>query len=212
MRTSEDIAELAAALVAAQGHLNNAAKDSKNPHFRSAFASLESVRAATQGPLAEQGLCIVQGLSTSDNGAVICTTRLLHKSGQWIEDSLAMRPTKNDPQGMGSAATYARRYSLMALVGIAPTDDDGNAASRPVPTRSPRGGKVAKWSDTQRAAFFASLSEAGVSLEYDVLAAWCEQKGQPRPSDLPTDRRDKLARWLIDGGAVEVHEWAGRGE
>jgi hypothetical protein len=128
MRTSDTLSALAPALVAAQADLANVHRDSKNPHFRSRFASLEAVRDATAGPLAAHGLVIVQGLASDDKGRVVCTTRLLHASGEWMESDFAVQPVKQDPQAYGSAATYARRYALMGMCGIAPTDDDGEAA------------------------------------------------------------------------------------
>jgi hypothetical protein len=72
-----------------------------------------------------------------DGQMVMVTTRLLHEGGASVTSTLAMRPTKNDPQGVGSAITYARRYSLLAMTGAAPEDDDGNAASRPARDYSP---------------------------------------------------------------------------
>ena len=128
MRTSENINEIAAALAKAQGAIAGAVKDSTNPHFRSGFASLASVMDALREPFAAHGLSYVQPLSTAEN-AVVVTTRLMHSSGQWLEESLAVPLAKNDAQGLGSAATYGRRYTLSAMGGIAQVDDDGNAAT-----------------------------------------------------------------------------------
>lgn len=128
MQTSEHLNELATALAKAQAHIQNAHKDAKNPFFNSKYADLASVWDACRKPLTDQGLSVVQTLSSSD-GIIICTTMLLHGSGQFIRSEFAMRPIDAKPQTAGSTATYLRRYSLQAVVGIAPEDDDGNAAS-----------------------------------------------------------------------------------
>jgi hypothetical protein len=127
MNKSETIAELATALSAAQGEIEGAVKDSTNPHFRSKYADLGAVWAACRPALAKHGLAIVQ-LPRSQDGCILLETVLMHKSGEWISDTLALPVSKPDAQGYGSAMTYARRYGLMAVVGIAPEDDDGNAA------------------------------------------------------------------------------------
>ena len=129
---SEAIGELAAALAAAQGEMTAASKDATNPHFKSRYATLASVWDAIRGPLSQHGLSVSQVLESAENGVgVAVRTMLLHSSGQWIASRYVMPITdKLTPQAMGSAITYARRYALSAIVGIAPDDDDdGNAAS-----------------------------------------------------------------------------------
>ena len=130
--TSAEIGELAKALAAAQGEMTAASKDATNPHFKSRYATLASVWDAIRGPLSRNGLSVSQVLETPDAGpGVIVRTILLHTSGQWIASRYVMPiPDKLTPQAVGSAITYARRYALSAIVGIAPDDDDdGNAAS-----------------------------------------------------------------------------------
>ena len=127
MKMSEQINELALALSKAQGQIKGALKDSSNPFFKSKYADLTSVWEACREPLTKNGLAVTQTTSPSD-GVVVVTT-LLHQSGQWIQGELYMKPTKDDPQGVGSCLTYARRYALAAMVGVAPEDDDANAAS-----------------------------------------------------------------------------------
>lgn len=129
MKTSEQINELAAALAAAQGEIDNAIADSENPHFKSTYADLASVRRAIRAPLAKHGLSIIQ-LPTTIEGKPWLTTRLLHKSGQWIEDACQLLVEKPTMQGLGSAITYMRRYATEAVTGIAEQDDDGNEASK----------------------------------------------------------------------------------
>jgi len=129
MIKSESIAKLADALSKAQKEMKNAIKDSSNPFFKSNYADLASVREACQGPLSDHGLAVIQLPETDSEGKPCVTSVLLHSSGEWIAGTLTMNPVKADPQGIGSAITYARRYQLAAITGIATEDDDGNAAS-----------------------------------------------------------------------------------
>ena len=126
-----DLNELATALAAAQAEMANPRFDKVNPGFRSKYASLAAVRDAVVPVLSRHGIAVVQNL-TSTEGGIACTTLLLHKSGQQIQCTLALPANKQDAQGLGSAATYARRYLLMAMTGVVgDEDDDGNAASKP---------------------------------------------------------------------------------
>ena len=137
MQTSEQINELAAALAKAQGQIQAASRDRENPHFRSRYADLASVWDACRVALSLNGLAVVQGPALADRGVSV-TTRLLHSSGQWAESTLILPMDKATAQGAGSAITYARRYALAAMVGVAPDDDDdGNAASQPAQQQRP---------------------------------------------------------------------------
>ncbi len=127
MRMSQTISDLATALAKAQGAIDDAQKGSLNPHFKSRYADLAAVRAAIREPLAVNDLSYVQFARVAGS-TVEVETMLLHKSGEYMAETLAMPVGKPDAQGIGSAITYARRYSLMAMIGIAPDDDDGNAA------------------------------------------------------------------------------------
>lgn len=120
---------LATALAAAQGQMEGAKKDTANPFHKSKYADLASVWEAIRGPLSANGLSVVQLVTEAPAGFVGLTTILLHSSGQQISSTFHM-PVKdaNNPQAVGSALTYARRYALSALVGVAPEDDDGNFA------------------------------------------------------------------------------------
>ncbi len=151
MTRSEQINELATALAKAQGAIEGAKKDAKNPHFGSKYAALSSVWDACREPLSKHGLSVVQLprlVSVGESSWLIeCETALLHETGQFLSDTLAVPVTKVDAQGVGSAITYARRYSLMALLGIAPEDDDANAAvgaSADRPARKQSGPQVAR--------------------------------------------------------------------
>ena len=128
MTRSDTIAELTKALVKAQKAVKGAAKSSLNPHFKSKYADLSEVMDACLPALNANGLAVLQPVK-ADGPLVTITTMLVHESGEWIAEDLAMKAVQDTPQGVGSAITYGRRYGLSALVGVAPEDDDGNAAS-----------------------------------------------------------------------------------
>lgn len=131
MNQSESIAKLAEALAKAQGVMEGASKDASNPFFKSKYADLASVWDACRKPLSDNGLSVVQmSRFIPEQPDLVCIeTMLIHSSGEWIRGQLAVKPVKSDPQSVGSCITYLRRYSLQSIVGIAPEDDDGNAAS-----------------------------------------------------------------------------------
>lgn len=129
MEMSESINELSGALSKAQARIIGALKDAANPFFKSKYADLSSVWDAVREPLTANGLAVIQTTSAPPDGSsVIVTTMLAHSSGQWVRDSLVLQPTKRDPQGIGSAITYGRRYALAAITGCPQIDDDGEAA------------------------------------------------------------------------------------
>jgi hypothetical protein len=125
--------QIAAALVKAQREFGPALKTSSNPHFKSRYADLAACVEAVMEGLNNNGVMLMQHCHESDSG-VIVETVFVHESGEiFSAGKLHVPATKHDAQGYGSALTYARRYSLMAACGIAPEDDDGNAASRKAP-------------------------------------------------------------------------------
>ena len=138
MEQSAEIKDLATALSKAQKEIKGAVKDSNNPFFNSQYADLSSVWEACRSALCANDLSVIQTTNGNTHDVVTVETMLCHSSGQWVKGSLTMKPTKPDPQGIGSAITYARRYALAAMVGVSPEDDDGQAASqsRPVATKS----------------------------------------------------------------------------
>jgi hypothetical protein len=127
MKMSETITELAGALAAAQGQIDDASKASENPYFKSKYADLAAVRAVIREPLANNGLAIIQAPRTVQGGAEV-ETMLVHKSGEYIAETLFMPAGKADPHGYASAITYARRIGIMSLLALASYDDDGNTA------------------------------------------------------------------------------------
>jgi len=121
--------KVAAAFVKAQKAFGPALKTSTNPHFRSRYADLSACVEAVIDALNANGIGLMQRTYECNDGVMIETV-LIHESGEVLEGGMLHVPAaKQDPQGYGSALTYARRYSLMSCVGIAPEDDDGNAST-----------------------------------------------------------------------------------
>lgn len=123
--------EIAAALVKAQKAFGPALKTSTNPAFRSKYAKLENCIEAVIDALNDNGIMLMQQTRACEDGVIVETT-FIHESGEMLSGGILHVPAaKHDPQGYGSALTYARRYSLQAACGIAPEDDDGEAATKP---------------------------------------------------------------------------------
>lgn len=139
---SENINELAAALSKAQGQIMGAKKDSQNPFFKSNYADLASVWDAIREPLSKNGLAVIQTMEAAVGEETLLHTTLCHSSGQWIRGYLAIKAKDTSPQAQGSAITYARRYALAAIVGVAQIDDDANAAQGHVQTPAFRPGTM----------------------------------------------------------------------
>lgn len=154
MNRSESIANLAKALSGFQGELEAPKKTSDNPYFKSKYADLAAVLHSAKLLLIKYELAVVQATDVIDGKLYLLTT-LMHSSGEWITAVYPVRPrpTKDKdtgqiiadtPVAMGSALTYARRYSVMAMLGIASEDDDGAAVSEtfapPAPTSLENGG------------------------------------------------------------------------
>lgn len=125
---SPRIGRLALALSKAQAQIEGASKSATNPHFKSRYADLASVWDACREALTSNELAVVQTTTGGEGRTVVVRTTLMHSSGEWICGELTMTPLKPGPQELGSCITYARRYALAAMVGVAPEDDDGEAA------------------------------------------------------------------------------------
>ena len=128
MRNSESLASISPALVKAINAIEGVKKGAANPFFKSKYANLESVIEAAHDALAANGLAVMQGPGPMDGNCITLTTRLIHTSGEWIETDFSLPAGKMDPQAAGSAITYARRYSLMAMLNMPAVDDDGEAS------------------------------------------------------------------------------------
>ena len=127
MLKSESIAALAKAIALSQLHVENALKSSTNPHFKSKYADLAEILNTVRPVFSANGIAIVQ-TPTFESGVASVETMLCHESGEFISSVCSSPVSKQDAQGIGSAITYLRRYSLAAMCGIAQADDDGQHA------------------------------------------------------------------------------------
>lgn len=132
-KTEASHKSIAVALAAAQATMGKALKSSSNPHFESKYADLSSVVDACMPSLNEHGIAVIQPTSDDENGRYVETILIHGESGEELRCRVPLIVSKNDMQGYGSAVTYARRYGLMSMAGIAPEDDDGNAAAKAAP-------------------------------------------------------------------------------
>lgn len=193
---SESIAELAKALAKAQGEMEAAKKDSANPFFNSHYADLASVRDAIREPFAKNGLAVAQiPASVATDGTVRLSTMLMHASGEWIAGDLTMKAIKNDPQAIGSCLTYARRYALSAITGVATEDDDaegatGRGATQAAPKPAPK--------PAQPASSPSQPHDGGVVTVEGRLGDYTPQQG---------NKPGKFVVESLDGSSVEVGYW-----
>lgn len=194
MHTSETITAIMPALLKAQAAFAPAVKAKVNPHFKSKYVPLDAVLDAIAEPLRNNGIAILQPTTIQDARTVL-VTRLVHESGEWIEGRYPVHPVKADPQGEGSALTYARRYALMALVGIAPEDDDGNAAVKATEREAASVSKITPtdgvWDaqDSEQQAFLLKIAAAVFDLMPDAEAALAHIEAQQLDAD------EKTALW-----------------
>ena len=188
-----------AALAAAQAEMGKAVKDTENPHFKSKYADLASVMDACMPALNKNGIAVIQPFVTDEISGRAVKTILIHESGETLECTIPLIFGKNDMQGLGSAMTYGRRYGLMAMAGIAPEDDDGNAAAASVkgqPVNHQANGLTDAWRD----AVLDSLPEnASPRVKAEAFArAICDGfagKGEKALNN-EWDRREKMIRKL----------------
>jgi len=179
---------IASALVKAQKAFGPALKTSTNPHFRSRYADLSACVEAVITGLNDNGIALIQ--QTHDSEAGVCVeTLFLHESGESLSaGKLHVPATKQDAQGYGSALTYARRYSLMAACGIAPEDDDGNAASRPsVPQARTLPAKVLAPVTPKEDPNWFTKVEAVIATKAESATGYLISKGEIKVGQLWTD-------------------------
>lgn len=141
MNKSESLKNLATALHKAQGQIKHAVKDSANPFFKSRYADLVSVWDAIRDAFQNNGLSISQ-MPDMDGDKPVLVSILMHTSGEFLESRIFLNPQKNDPQGIGSAISYYRRYALQAIAGVCADDDDGEAAHGRTAKQDTRTGEV----------------------------------------------------------------------
>lgn len=178
--TSESIKTLSAALLRFQGAVSGVGKSSVNPGYKSKYANLETVVDTARPVLQEVGIVFLQSGGAIVEGIMAMTTRLIHaESGEWIEGTMDIALGKRDPQGVGSAQTYAQRYHLMAMLGLPPVDDDGEGAidrsnSRPVaefsaPTRTEPAPQLVKVSRESEKALRVEIDACRTAEELKAL-------------------------------------------
>lgn len=203
MNKSDQLNELAGALAKAQGEIENASKSSKNPHFKSSYADLAEVLNTVRPVFSQHGLSVSQ-LPSYQDGFVHVETILMHSSGQWISGSVSapVIGTQN-AQGIGSAITYCRRYSLAAIAGIAQEDDDANSAAghepRPAPQRPAAkiSAEKTKISAEQAERIRNGLAVAGMNED-----EWCRTGGIASVEELAADRFSKAMAFIQQAAQV----------
>ncbi len=183
MNKSESITKLAAALSKAQAELGGAKKTQANSFFKSKYANLEEVINCVKEPFANNGLSFVQ-FPISGEGTAGVETIIMHESGEYIANEFLLKCAKTDPQGMGSAITYARRYGLQSAVGIPSEDDDGNAASRNPPMKKERAIELLAQAVDIKAlqAAWKLIASEEVATNKDVVAVKNTRKTQLTPT------------------------------
>lgn len=189
--SSATIGALAGALAKAQGLIQGAVKDSENPFFKSRYADLASVWDACRKPLSDNALAVIQLAKANEDGVTV-TTILAHASGEWISEALTLPLKDQTPQAVGSALTYGRRYGLSAMVGIAPEDDDAEAAT------APSRGKISYASEAQGKRLYAMAKQAG--WQDDELKEYLQAKhGIDSLLHIPRQKYDELCTAVGQG-------------
>lgn len=205
--SSAEIGQLAAALAAAQGEMASAIKDSVNPHFKSRYADLASTWDACRGPLSKHGIAVVQ-IPGNRQGGVNVTTTIAHKSGEWMSCTIGAE-TSAKPQHVGSAITYLRRYGLAAMVGIAPDDDDGEAAQGRSDSRGSSGGKNGRGGAKSKSGGKRAQSAAKAQRPFEAVVASineCQTRNEMKADALVEEIRAHERRAELE--AVYKQRWA----
>jgi len=206
---TEGMGEIVKALIKAQKAFKQVIRDRENPFFKSKYADLANYWDACKEALHANGLTVIQ-TTGFDNGQFGVFTTLAHESGQSMTGFYVVNPVKqNDPQAIGSAVTYARRYALAAVVGLAPEDDDGNVASgkhddNPEPTREPvktNGNGKRTISEAQGRRLYAMWK--GAHLQDDEVREYIKTKyGFNSTREITADVYEDICNWVESHGAV----------
>ena len=196
---TDDTKQLFAALCKAQASMGAAVKDSKNPHYRSSYASLTAVLDAVVPVLNAQGITVLQ-LPHLEGSHVELTTVLGHTSGQMLSSTVAApMGKKQDAQAVGSAITYLRRYALQSIMGLPVEDDDGNAASRRAPQQQRR-----TLPSTQDWAALIAAELEGAGLTVENFNAWADKSKRPRLGGMTPEQRSRCHDWLAHSNGLKV--------
>lgn len=176
IETSTETGKLDAALAKAQGEIEAASKDKTNPAFRSRYADLTAVWGACRPALAKHGISVTQWPIHAEDGRLHIVTRVAH-AGEWIKSHFSIPVTKQDPQGYGSATTYAKRFTLAAALGIvADEDDDGNAASNRAAPRQEQKPEPAQPAENLADTIIRKFSEAESAADFEELVTRARAK------------------------------------
>jgi hypothetical protein len=196
---------IATALAAAQINMGKALKQASNPHFRSKYADLGSVMDACLPALNAHGIAVIQPTGEDEIGRFV-ETRLIHgESGEQLSCRVPLIVGKNDMQGYGSAVTYARRYGLMAMAGIAPEDDDGNAAAKAAPKQeAPKKISAEQFQVINDLIFDTETDEAKFCAYYKVEELHdMDAKQATEATAMLTKKKIKLAEKGADNGSAD---------
>lgn len=201
IKTSDSIKELSKALIKAQSEIRVAVYDASNPHFKSRYASLGSVVEACKEALNKNGIVFIQGShADKDLPKMVCvTTRLIHSSGEYLEDTIAVPYVQDTPQALGSSLTYARRYGLSSLLGIvSDEDDDGNSGSveAPKPLDPPKPRKPSKLEKQKTLSNLAIKAGVKDAKDFSELVKSLIGKEVAKSSDLSEQELDALIQIL----------------
>ncbi len=193
MNQTDNINELVAALSKAQSKMKPAVFNRINPHFKNRYADFTAVMDACRLPLSENGLSVMQYCETI-NEKLILVTMLAHISGQWIKSNFPLIPKNMDSQGIGSAMTYAKRYSLSAMLGIVSDeeDDDGEAASGRAQQAAPKPIKRQKILPTQISELLAIETQLDEESKHKLYKWMNTSFRVDRLEDLTTDEFPKV--------------------
>ena len=201
--------KLIPALVKARLAFKPIAKDRINPHYKTKYATLDSVLDAVTEPLAANGLAIVQTVNPVAEQPIL-TTHLYHESGESIESNYPL-PAIADPQKLGAAITYARRYALCAILSVtADEDDDGNSSSNkpqpssnvtPIERPAPDNGMI---SEAQRKRLYAIATREG-GYDKESFRRMIEGAGYSSTADIPRSKYDQLCDMAKDPGTAQIY-------
>ena len=196
---------IATALAAAQINMGKALKQASNPHFRSKYADLGSVMDACLPALNERGIAVIQPTGEDDLGRFVQTILIHGESGEQLSCRVPLIVGKNDMQGYGSAVTYARRYGLMAMAGIAPEDDDGNAAAKAAPKQeAPKKISAEQFQVINDLIFDTETDEAKFCAYYKVEELHDMDANQATEATaMLTKKKTKLAEKGEDNGSAD---------
>lgn len=194
MKHSESIGNIAKALVEVQRELAPIGKDSVNPHFKTKYASLDKLTEIVRPILCKHDIAIMQGGAEQDDKGITVETKLLHSSGEWISGTYRLPMEKTNPQGAGSAITYARRYGLGSILALTTDDDDdANEASKPRPVAKAQPAKTpeAAYASKVKSYRNAFAEKGGDCAKFDKAAA----EYAPRTPPELNPALESLADW-----------------